>query len=227
MVGRANELRVLIVDDHPVVVSGCKALLGADPAIEVIAAADGESGYSAYFAHRPEVAVIDLNLPGVSGLELCRRILRGDPEARLVIFSMNDDPVFAARAIEAGAKGYIAKNDDPLLFVDAVRRVADGGVYLGAEMARDVAFVRTRPEARRLSALNERELEILRLLASGTTMAQIAHELSVSYKTVANNCTALKHKLGARSAMDLMRIAVAALNGGRPVRQSYRMAPRA
>jgi DNA-binding NarL/FixJ family response regulator len=138
--------------------------------------------------------------------------LRRDPEARLVIFSMNDDPVFAARAIEAGAKGYIAKNDDPLLFVDAVRRVADGGVYLRAEMARDVAFIRIGPEARRLSSLNERELEILRLLASGNTMAQIAHALNVSYKTVANNCTALKHKLGARSAMDLMRIAVGALN---------------
>jgi DNA-binding NarL/FixJ family response regulator len=211
-VGRIKQLRVLIVDDHPVVISGCKALLGAEQAIEVIAAADGESGYSTYFAHRPEVAVIDLNLPGVSGLELCRRILRRDPEARLVIFSMNDDPVFAARAIEAGAKGYIAKNDDPLLFVDAVRRVADGGVYLRAEMARDVAFIRIGPEARRLSSLNERELEILRLLASGNTMAQIAHALNVSYKTVANNCTALKHKLGARSAMDLMRIAVGALN---------------
>lgn len=201
-------MRVLIVDDHPIVISGCKALLGVEPAIEVIAAADGESGYSAYFAQRPDVAVIDLNLPGVSGLELCRRILRRDPEARLVIFSMNDDPVFAARAIEAGAKGYIAKNDDPLLFVDAVRRVAEGGVYLRPEMARDVAFIRAAPGASQLAALNARELEILRLLASGNTMAQIAHILNVSYKTVANNCTVLKQKLGARSAMDLMRIAV-------------------
>lgn len=201
-------MRVLIVDDHPIVISGCKALLGVDPAIEVVAAADGESGYSAYFAQRPDVAVIDLNLPGVSGLELCRRILRRDPEARLVIFSMNDDPVFAARAIEAGAKGYIAKNDDPLLFVDAVRRIAEGGVYLRPEMARDVAFIRAAPGASQLAALNARELEILRLLASGNTMAQIAHILNVSYKTVANNCTVLKQKLGARSAMDLMRIAV-------------------
>ncbi len=156
--------------------------------------------------------MIDLNLPGVSGLELCRRILRRDPGARVVIFSMNDDPVFAARAIEAGAKGYIAKNDDPLLFVDAVRRVAQGGVYLRPEMAREVAFIRAGPGTGQLSALNARELEILHLLASGNTMAQIAHILNVSYKTVANNCTMLKHKLGARSAMDLMRIAVGAAN---------------
>ncbi len=210
--GGLKQLRVLIVDDHPIVVAGCKALLAAEPAIEVLEAAEGESGYSAYFAHRPDVAVIDLNLPGVSGLELCRRILRRDPEARLVIFSMNDDPVFAVRAIEAGAKGYIAKNDDPLLFVDAIRRVAEGGVYLRPEMAREIAFIRAAPGASQLSALNARELEILRLLASGNTMAQIAHILNVSYKTVANNCTMLKHKLGARSAMDLMRIAVGAAN---------------
>jgi DNA-binding NarL/FixJ family response regulator len=121
---------------------------------------------------------------------------------------MNDDPVFAARAIEAGAKGYIAKNDDPLLFADAVRRVAGGGVYLRPEVAREVAFIRVGPGANPLSHLSARELEILRLLAGGNSMTQIAHVLNVSYKTVANNCTALKHKLGARSAMDLMRIAV-------------------
>jgi len=205
-------MRVLIVDDHPIVISGCKALLGADPTIEVADAADGEAGWSAYFTHRPDVAVIDINLPGVSGLELCRRILQREPEAKLIMFSMNDDPVFAARSIEAGAKGYIAKNDDPLLFADAVRLVASGGVYLRPEMARDVAFIRMGPGASPLSQLNGREMEILRLLAAGHSMAQIAHILSISYKTVANNCTALKHKLGARSSMDLMRIAIGASN---------------
>jgi two-component system, NarL family, invasion response regulator UvrY len=205
-----KHVRVLIVDDHPIVVSGCKALLAGEPATEVVEAADGEAGYIAYFAQQPDVAIIDINLPGMSGLELCRRLVRRDPDARLVIFSMNDDPVFAARAIEAGAKGYIAKNDDPLLFADAVRRVAEGGVYLRPEMAREVAFIRVGSGAGPLQGLNARELEILRLLAAGNSMAQIAHVLNVSYKTVANNCTALKHKLGARSAMDLMRIAVGA-----------------
>jgi two-component system invasion response regulator UvrY len=203
------DVRVLIVDDHPIVVSGCKALLSGEPGIEVVDAADSEAGYAAYFADRPNVAVIDINLPGTSGLELSRRILQRDPEARLVIFSMNDDPIFAMRAIEAGAKGYIAKNDDPLLFVEAVRRVAEGGVYLRPEMACKVAFIRTGPGgATQPSGLNARELEILRLLAAGNTIAQIAYLLNVSYKTVANNCTAIKHKMGARSTMDLMRLAV-------------------
>jgi two-component system, NarL family, invasion response regulator UvrY len=201
-------VRVLIVDDHPIVVSGCKALLAADPAIEVTDAPDGTQGHAAYFAQRPDVAVLDINLPGLSGLELCRRILQRDPEAKLIIFSMNDDPVIAARAIEAGAKGYVAKNDDPLLIVEAVRRVAAGDVYLHPEMARQIAFLRAGSNASRISDLSPRELEILRLLGAGKTMAEIADVLAVSYKTIANNCTQLRQKLGARSAMDLMRMAL-------------------
>jgi DNA-binding NarL/FixJ family response regulator len=201
-------LRVLIVDDHPIVISGCKALLAADPEIEVAEAGDGDSGFDAYLAYAPDVAVIDINLPGLSGFELTRRILRRDPDARIVIFSMNDDAVFAARAIEAGAKGYIAKNDDPLLFVGALRQIAAGGVYLPADLARKIAFAKPGDLLAQLSA---RELEILRLLASGDTMAVIADKLNISYKTVANNCTALKQKLGARSSMDLMRLAIETL----------------
>jgi len=121
---------------------------------------------------------------------------------------MNDDAVFAARAIEAGAKGYIAKNDDPLLFVGALRQIAAGGVYLPADLARKIAFAKPGDLLAQLSA---RELEILRLLASGDTMAVIADKLNISYKTVANNCTALKQKLGARSSMDLMRLAIETL----------------
>lgn len=201
-------MRVLVIDDHPIVASGCKALLESDPAVKVFDATDGNSGYAAYFAHQPDVVLIDLNLPGVSGLEVCRRILQRQPEARIIIFSMNDDPVFAIRAIEAGAKGYIAKSDDPLLLAEAVRRVAEGGGYLHPEMAREIAFRRAGSAESRVSDLSARELEILRLLAKGKTMAEIADALLVSYKTVANNCTQLRQKLGARSAMDLMRIAI-------------------
>jgi two-component system, NarL family, invasion response regulator UvrY len=207
---RFKLLRVLIVDDHPIVISGCRALLETDPDVEVLEAQDGGSGFAAFFDSRPDVAVIDINLPGHSGLELMRRIIDRAPEARLIVFSMNDDPVIAARAIEAGAKGYIAKNDDPALIAEAVRRVANGGLYLHPEMARQIAFLRAGANADAISSLSPRELEILRLLAAGRTMAQIADLLAVSYKTVANNCTQLKQKLGARSAMDLMRIALGA-----------------
>jgi two-component system, NarL family, invasion response regulator UvrY len=201
-------LRVLVIDDHPIIISGCRALLETDPSAEILEAWDGPAGFAAFFDIRPDVALIDINLPGLSGLELLRRILQRAPEARLIIFSMNDDPVVAARAIEAGAKGYIAKNDDPALFAEAVRSVANGGLYLHPEMARQIAFLRAGANANMISTLSERELEILHLVAAGRTMGQIAAALNVSYKTVANNCTQLKQKLGARSAMDLMRIAL-------------------
>jgi len=201
-------VRVLIVDDHPIIVSGCRALLEGEGDIEVVEAQDGASGFAAYFDLKPDVAIIDINLPGYSGLELLRRIIEHAPDARLVIFSMNDDPVVAARAIEAGARGYIAKNDDPSLFAGAIKTVAGGGRYLHPEMARRIAFLRAEPGPDAISNLSPRELEILRLLAAGQTMTQIADALSVSYKTIANNCTQLKQKLGARSAMDLMRIAL-------------------
>ena len=203
-------MRVLIVYDHPIVISGCRALLETEPGVEVFEAQEADSGFAAYFDLEPDVAVIDLNLPGVSGLELLRRILERAPEARLIVFSMNDDPVVAARAIEAGARGYIAKNDDPALIAEAVGQVAAGGLYLHPEMARQIAFLRVGANASAVSRLSPRELEILRLLAAGRTMAQIADLLDVSYKTIANNCTQLKQKLGARTAMDLMRIALGA-----------------
>ena len=206
--GRYRPVRVLIVDDHPIIVSGCRSLLGVEPDIEVVEAQDGAAGFAAFFSERPDVGVIDINLPGYSGLELLRRIIEREPEARLVIFSMNDDPTIAGRAIEAGAKGYIAKNDDPTLFADAIKTVANGGRYLHPEMARRIAFLRADPSPAAVSNLSARELEILHLLAAGRTMAQIADLLNVSYKTIANNCTQLKQKLGARSAMDLMRIAI-------------------
>jgi DNA-binding NarL/FixJ family response regulator len=198
-------LRVLIVDDHPIVISGCKALLASDSDIDVFDAADGESGYKAFVAHKPDVAVIDINLPSLSGFELTRRILLRDPDARIVVFSMNDDAAFVKRAIDAGAKGYIAKNDDPLLFVDALRHVAAGGFYLPADLARKMVFAKS---STILSTLAPRELEILRLIAAGESTNAIADALNISSKTVSNNSTSLKLKLGARSSMDLMRLAI-------------------
>jgi two-component system invasion response regulator UvrY len=123
-------MRVLIVDDHPIVVSGCRAILESDPSLEVFEASDGTAGYSGYFAGMPDIAIIDLDLPGPSGLELVSCILRRRPQARIIIFSMNDDPTMAARANEAGVRGHLTKNDDPAFLQGAVKSVVDGGVYL-------------------------------------------------------------------------------------------------
>ncbi len=176
--------------------------------IVVLDAPDAEHAYERYVAARPDVVVIDVNLPGVSGFSLTQRILHYDPTARIIIFTMNDDPIFAARAIENGAKGYIGKCEDPAKFVAAIRTVAAGQTFLLPEIAQKLAFLDPGRRGDVISGLNARELEILRLLRSGKSMAEIAGVINVSYKTVANSCAILKRKLGARTPLDLVRIAV-------------------
>lgn len=201
-------MRVLIVDDHPIIVAGCSAMLASEGDIEVLDARDAETGLAAFIAHRPDITVVDIAMPGVSGFELTRRILQEDAAARIVVFSMNDDPIFAARAIEAGARGYVTKNDDPYLLLTAVREVAEGGVFLMPKIANRLAFDRSGAGAGPLAALTARELEILRMLGSGLGMTEIAEATQVSYKTIANSCSIMKRKLGARTPMELMRIAL-------------------
>ena len=133
-------MRVLIVDDHRIVASGCRALFADDPEIDILEASDAESGERVFGEQHPDICVLDINLPTVSGFELARRILGRDASARIIMFSMNDDPVFAARAIEVGAKGYVSKTGDPQDLVEAIREVAKGGVYLPPAMARSIAF---------------------------------------------------------------------------------------
>jgi two-component system invasion response regulator UvrY len=200
-------MRVLIVDDHPIIVSGCAAMLASEGDIESRDAGDAESGLAVFLDWRPDVTVVDINLPGASGFELTRRILRHDAEARIVVFSMNDDPIFAARAIEAGARGYVTKSDDPFLLTKALREVAAGGVFLMPRLANRLAFDRN-AAADPLAGLSARELEILRMLGKGLSMSEIAEAAHVSYKTIANSCSLLKRKLGARTPMDLVRIAI-------------------
>jgi DNA-binding NarL/FixJ family response regulator len=205
--GKGSVMRVLIVDDHPIIVAGCAAMLASEGDIEVVDARDAETGLAAFDAHKPDVTVVDIAMPGVSGLELARRILMADASARIVVFSMNDDPIFAARAIEVGAKGYVTKNDDPWLLLKAVREVAAGGVFLMPKIANRLAFDKSGAPGP-LAALTGRELEILRLLGAGLGMAEIAEATQVSYKTIANSCSIMKRKLGARTPMELMKIAL-------------------
>src|ERR1700710_1644238 len=126
-------MRVLIVDDHPIVTSGFRALLAGDSEIVILEASDAESGERTFVAEQPDICVLDINLPTVSGFELARRILAHTASARIIMFSMNDDPVFAARAIEIGAKGYVSKSGDPCDLVEAIREVGNGGGDLPAE----------------------------------------------------------------------------------------------
>src|ERR1700710_3016010 len=133
-------MRILIVDDHPIVGSGCRALFSGDPTIVILQAMDAEAGERMFASEHPDICVVDINLPGVSGFELARRILTLDANARLIMFSMNDDPVFAARGIDAGAKGFVSKSGEPNDLLEAIQEVGKGGVFLPADIAKSLAF---------------------------------------------------------------------------------------
>ncbi|WP_072377355.1 response regulator transcription factor [Hyphomicrobium sp. NDB2Meth4] len=198
-------MKVLIVDDHPIVLSGCRALLAETDDMTMLEARTAAAAHDLFVGHKPDVCVIDINLPDVSGFELARRLLVREPRARIIMFSMNDDPMFAAQAIEGGAHGYISKSDDPSAFLTAIREVYAGGHWLPQDMAQKIAFLRNAGDQ---VALNSREREVLRLLARGKSMSEIAALINVSYKTVATTCSALRSKFNARTPMQLIRIAV-------------------
>jgi DNA-binding NarL/FixJ family response regulator len=201
-------MRILIVDDHPIVASGCRAVLADEPAIVLLEAADAESGERVFASDRPDICVIDINLPTVSGFELARRLLDRAPAARIIMFSMNDDPAFAARAIEIGAKGYVSKTGDPNDLVEAIRAVGKGETYLPSAIARSIAFAGPALAQNPLSKLNAREMEILRLLSAGKSLSEIAWLVQSSYKTVANTSSIMRQKLGVKTSVELVRLAI-------------------
>jgi two-component system invasion response regulator UvrY len=197
-------VRVLIVDDHAIVRDGLRRLLASGGEHEVGEAASGREALALARSFRPELVVLDLNLPGLGGLELLRRLVQVGA-GRILVLSMHAEPLYAKRALEAGAHGYLSKNAAPDEILTAVRRIAAGGRYVEAEIAQALALG---AGGEALDALSPRELEIMRLLAAGSSLAEIAEALGASYKTVANTCTLIKAKLGVARTADLVRLAI-------------------
>ena len=202
-------IRVLLVDDHAVVREGYRRLLEATPGIRVVAeAGNAEDAYARFMEDSPDVVVMDITLPGISGIEALRRILGRQPAARVLMFSMHEDPVFVLRALDGGARGYLTKASAPDMMVDAVRAIAAGSRFIPAELARKLQERASSEERLKLDALSEREFEILRLLAAGHELAEIATMLCISGKTVANYQTRIRQKLHCDNATQVLRIAL-------------------
>ena len=202
-------IRVLLADDHPVVRSGYLRLLDQAGDIQVIAeAGDADAAYAAFIAHRPDVLVTDLARPAGGGLELLRRVLLRDAQARLLVFSMHDAPVLVRRALQAGARGFLTKASPPECLVDAVRELHAGRRYLGRELSPTLLERDPHDEADRLAELSAREFEVFRLLAQGHSAGACAEALKLSPKTVANLQTAIKDKLGVATSAALVHLAI-------------------
>ena len=200
-------MKILIVDDHAIVRDGLRRMLATLPDVEVVEAAHGRDALALARQERPDLVILDLNLPGLGGLELISRLLLDERSRRILVLSMHAEPLYAARALDAGATGYLSKNASPDELLEAVRKVAAGGRYVEPDIAQAMARggAAAGEPIRRLST---RDLEILRLLAAGKSLAEIAEALGVGYKTVANTCTQIKTKLGLSRTADLVRFSI-------------------
>ena len=199
---------VLLVDDHAVVREGYRRLLERGGDIVVIGeASDAAQAYEKFCALSSEVVVMDIAMPGVSGIEAMRRMLGRAPDARVLMFSMFEDAIYANRALQGGAWGYVTKASAPDVLVEAVRSVAVGERYLSAGIARELALRGVALDTDRPDALSAREFEVLRLIVQGLALKDIAERLGVHPKTVANHQSAIRQKLGADNPVQLLRMA--------------------
>jgi two-component system invasion response regulator UvrY len=202
-------IRVLLVDDHAIVRAGLCGLLQAAGQIEVVGqAASSEEAFRLVAALTPDVIVLDISLPGVSGIEAIARLLRILPTAGILVLSMHESEPFPTMALERGALGYLSKRGAPEELVTAVRKVAGGQRYLGNSVAQSMALSHLRKDRDPLNLLSSREVEIFVLLARGRSVNEIATALNLSPKTVHAHRANVMRKLEVRGIAELVQLAV-------------------
>ena len=204
-----SAVSILLVDDHPVVREGYRRLLERQPGFSVCAeAVDADSAYAAYCEHRPDVVVMDMLLPGASGLDALRHIRQRDAEARVLMVTMHSGASMAQKALDAGAWGYVTKSSGPKELVRAVTAVSQGQQALCDDTQQALETQRLADPMAVLDGLGAREVEILRLVAAGRTSDDIADALNLSEKTVRNYHYAIKSKIGVRTDAQLVWFAL-------------------
>lgn len=202
-------IRIMLADDHAVVRSGLRRMLEQKPDMEVVVEADnGEQAYLRYGEYLPDVAVLDLSMPGMGGIEAARRILARHPTARILIFSMHENAAFATQALKTGALGYIAKTGAPDELPIAVQDVMQGKTYISPNVAHNIALQSLVGNTDPLHQLSAREFEVFRWLAEGKSTEDIGEILKISPKTVANYYTIVKQKLDISTSVELIRLAM-------------------
>jgi len=204
----ADPIKILLVDDHAIVREGYRRLLESEPSMRIVGeASDAPQACQNARALRPDVVIMDIALPGVSGIEATRRLLKEQPQLRVLIFSMYDDAIYATRALEAGALGYLSKVSAPEVLVKAIHAISRGEPYLSSDVAANLGRSAAQSARSEVDALTPRQLEILLLLVQGETIQSIGQKLGLSEKTVANQQWAIRAKLGARNTAQLARLA--------------------
>lgn len=201
---------VLLVDDHLVVRAGFRMLLASSGDIEVVGEAErGEQAIQLYQTLQPDVVVMDLSMPGIGGLECIRRLVQRDSAALILVFSVHHEQVYVNRALAAGAMGYITKNSAPGILLEAIAAILQGDIYIEQGLLKSAVVAGVPGDYQSLiDALSAREFDIFGLLAQGATVQEIADQLCLGQKTVANYATQIKKKFHARTSAELAHIAV-------------------
>ena len=202
--------RVLIIDDLPIVIQGLRCWLEDAHIKTVLEARDVTSGYQLFRRHHPDVVIIDLAVRGsvLGSLDVIRRMRAHNRRSCILVFTLHRNPTIAARALKAGAAGYLLKDASPDEVIKALHQVRSGNRYLSDDLAMQLALSVTGVESNPLAALSPRESQMLSLLAKGQAYSSIAKKLNVSYKTVVNTCSQLRRKLNATNLAELIHAAV-------------------
>lgn len=210
MAATLEDVRVILADDHAVVRTGFRMLLEGSGATVVAEAGSGEGALREFAAHRPDLLVMDVAMPGLGGLGALERLLAHHPSARVLMLSAHDDPQVPTRALKAGATGYLSKGSPPFELLRAVAAVARGERYVDPDLATHLVLAQLGKGSDPIDALTEKEFEMFLQFASGRDAKQIAHAHSISPSTVGTHLYHIKQKLRAANAAQLALIAVRA-----------------
>ena len=203
-------IRLLLADDHAMVRAGLRELLSDTGDIEVIAeAASGEEVLAAIRQTGFDVLVLDMSMPGRSGIELIKLVKAERPRLRVLVLSMHSEDQYAVRALRAGASGYLTKESAPEELLTAIRRIGAGGAYVSPETATQLVLDNAAPGAATPhSLLSDREFQVFRMIAEGRSVSEIAASLTLSVKTISTHKTRILQKMGASNQTDLVRYAM-------------------
>jgi two-component system, NarL family, invasion response regulator UvrY len=199
-------IRILIADDHSIVRDGLKRILAATPDLQVTGeAAGGDEALALVRANDYDVVMLDMSMPGLSGIDLIKRLKLEKPRLKILVLSMHGESQYAARVLKAGAAGYLSKDSAAEALLGALRKIAAGGVHIGEAAAASLLQAGDKPPHETLS---DREFEVMRLLVEGLGPTEIGERLHLSVKTVSTHKTRILDKLGLGSTAELVRYAM-------------------
>lgn len=206
--------RVFLVEDHPVMREGYVSLINSEPDLGICGeATSAEEGFSQTDDLDVDIVVVDLSLPGVNGIELIKRFVARDPDVKILVVSAHDEALYAERALHAGARGYLMKHESASRFIDAIRTVLSGDLYLSDAMRTRflhdrLGFGKPEASASEVGTLTDRELEVFEQFGRGKSTREVAEALGLSAKTIESHRTNIKRKLGIANAIEFAQRAV-------------------